>query len=166
MEQWRPLNYPGYESLYEVSDEGRVRNARSKAVRKFKTDDKGYTSVVLSRNNPQHHKRVHRLVALTFLPNPENLPEVNHIDHDKQNCKATNLEWCDRPHNENCKVKHRKKNGTYRNPMTKLSKEQVQRAFELRGDGKLQREIAEELGVSRAAIGYLLQGKSHSEATV
>lgn len=166
MEEWRPLNCPGYESLYEVSDLGRLRSARTKRLRKFKHDDNGYVAVVLCKDGKQKNKRLHRLVALTFLANPEKLPEVNHIDHDKENCKATNLEWCVRQYNENQKVTHRKNNGTYRNSMAKLGHDQVKKAFELRSEGLLQREIAERLGVCRATVGYLLQRKTHSEVSI
>jgi hypothetical protein len=163
MENWKPLNYAGYESQYEISDLGNVRNAKTKRVRKTKRDLQGYVSVILCQGDTQKNKRVHRLVALTFLPNPENLPEVNHIDHDKENCAAINLEWCNREHNETAKVRHRKANGTYRNGRAKMDHAQVRRAHELRGEGKLQREIAKELGVSRSAVGYALQGKTHAE---
>lgn len=68
--------------------------------------DKGYCRYKIAGKM----KYKHRLVAIHFIPNPENLPEVNHIDHNRMNCKYNNLEWCDRSHN----IKHSYKNkGNY-----------------------------------------------------
>ena len=61
---------------------------------------KGYLRVELSKNGERKKCSVHRLVAQTFIPNPENLPEVNHIDEDKTNNRVDNLEW--KWHKDNC----------------------------------------------------------------
>ena len=111
-EIWRPI--PGYEGLYEVSNLGRVRSVdryvKSKGesywLRKGKmlspTKDKnGYLKVNLSCNGKHNIIRVHRLVTEAFLPNPDNLPEVNHKDEDKTNNRVENLEWCNRKYNVN-----------------------------------------------------------------
>lgn len=87
MSEWRPC--VGYEGRYEVSDAGEVRNARNGRLRKQRLSDRGYPEVFLEKKT----WRVHRLVALAFVPNPENLPTVNHIDRVKANNAKTNLEW-------------------------------------------------------------------------
>lgn len=82
---------PGFEKLYEVSSHGRVSNYRK--VMKFYKINSGYLCVKLTNGEAIKAFLVHRLVAAAFLPNPENKPEVNHIDGDKTNNHVSNLEW-------------------------------------------------------------------------
>ena len=88
---WRPV--PGYTGLYEVSEDGRVRNARTKRVLSRKTERNGYVRVHLSKDGCSKSVLLHRVVAAAFVPNPDGLPTVNHIDEDKANNAASNLEW-------------------------------------------------------------------------
>jgi len=97
----------GYEGLYKVSNLGRVkalerkiikqdgtiRDIRKEIILKIHISDYGYCRVMLSKNGVQNNYRVHRLVAIAFIENPKNKPQVNHIDHDKTNNKVENLEW-------------------------------------------------------------------------
>jgi hypothetical protein len=87
----------GYEGLYEVSSLGNVRsvNWRGLGYRKFSPvpDRDGYLQITLTKNGKQQNARVHRLVAMAFVDNPENKPQVNHIDEDRSNNVASNLEW-------------------------------------------------------------------------
>lgn len=95
MEQWRDI--PGYDGLYQVSNTGRIRKGEKiKAQRK---DHGGYLTVWLSKHSEMKCLKVHRLVALAFVPNPERKRTVNHIDGNKQNNRAENLEWA--THSEN-----------------------------------------------------------------
>jgi hypothetical protein len=89
-EIWK--KYPLNES-YAVSDQGRVWGPRGKI--KTRIDRDGYVLAALKWTP----NRVHRLVAQTFIPNPENLPEVNHKDGNKQNNHVSNLEWVTRKEN-------------------------------------------------------------------
>ena len=99
MEEWRAV--PGYEGLYEVSNKGNVRNVRrNKLLRLPKTNNR-YIRISLCKNGIKTGLTVHRLVAEAFLPNPDNLPEVNHKDEDKTNNRVENLEFCDRSYNIN-----------------------------------------------------------------
>lgn len=79
---------------YRVDRQGNVYNNQKKLLRQEMARN-GYMRVSLS-NETVKHKRflVHRLVALAFIPNPDNLPQINHIDRDKTNNGADNLEWC------------------------------------------------------------------------
>ena len=91
-----------YEGRYQVSNCGRVKSLNYhrmgfEKILKTKVDKDGYLTVML--NNPRKTFRVHRLVAEAFIPNPDNLPQVNHKDENKQNNVVTNLEWCDVKYN-------------------------------------------------------------------
>ena len=92
-EIWKHIQ--GYESSYAVSNRGRVMNLKKNKVLKPIVDGAGYVYV----NLRQKKHRLHRLVAQAFLGNPENLPQVNHIDEDPTNNDVSNLEWCTASHN-------------------------------------------------------------------
>lgn len=92
-------NIVGYEDLYEVSDTGLVRNKVSGKILKPGKDGKGYLRVRLYKDGEWKMYRIHRLVAEAFIPNPLNLPQVNHIDQNKSNNNVDNLEWCTSQYN-------------------------------------------------------------------
>lgn len=114
-EIWKDIK--GYEGLYQVSNYGRVKsldrihNHIYKSVCKPKfykgkiisanNNGHGYLWVVLCKNNKIMHKYIHRLVAEAFIPNPNNLPQVNHKDENMQNNCVDNLEWCTAKYNCN-----------------------------------------------------------------
>lgn len=96
MEEWKEItDYPNY----SVSNLGRVKNNTTNRILyghdtgKYYKNGKGYLAVHLGRN-PNKFAKVHRLVAIAFVPNPDNKPFVNHIDGDTHNNVASNLEWC------------------------------------------------------------------------
>lgn len=104
----------GYEGLYQVSNLGNVKslghNAKAgimgykfyhgKNLKPYPCKTrKGYLYVALFKNGHRKQYRVHRLVAESFIPNPFNLPEVNHIDHNVANNSVENLEWCTKEYN-------------------------------------------------------------------
>ena len=89
-EVWKDIK--GYEGLYQVSNMGRVRNSKG-CIMKQAVNDKGYLRIRLSKDGKKSHFRVHRLVAETFIPNPDNKAEVNHISCMKSDNRASNLEW-------------------------------------------------------------------------
>lgn len=99
MEHWKPI--AGYEELYEVSDLGRVRSLKVGRCLKPQLAGLGYKKVELYRTGKKKSVFVHRLVAKAFVPNPSKFLEVNHIDEDKSNNAASNLEWCSRKYNIN-----------------------------------------------------------------
>lgn len=104
-EIWKDIS--GYEGLYQVSNLGRVRSLdrisngrRLKGALKSNIKDKdGYFKVNLYKDGKLSTQQVHRLVAKSFIPNPDNLPQVNHKDEDKTNNCADNLEWCTNEYN-------------------------------------------------------------------
>lgn len=111
-EIWR--NVKGYEELYQVSNYGQIRSVDRFVGYRYKgkqriykgrllkqVERNGYLSVSLSKGNIIKQKSIHRLVAEAFLPNPSNLPLVNHIDENKKNNMVSNLEWCSCAYNTN-----------------------------------------------------------------
>ncbi len=99
-EIWKEIE--GYEGIYQISDMGRVRSLQESGyrIRKQKIN-KGYAYVTLYKNGAKKTFQIHRLVALAFIDNPEGKPEVNHLDEDKLNNFASNLEWSTSKENAN-----------------------------------------------------------------
>lgn len=91
-EVWKDIK--GYEGLYEVSNLGYVRRKSNKKDLKPWHNYKGYMKVALCKNGEKYEKFIHRLVAETFINNPDNLPQVNHINGNKDHNYVENLEWC------------------------------------------------------------------------
>lgn len=94
-EVWKPV--VGYEGLYEVSNLGSIRGVKRGKL--LKPGKGKYLFVVLCKDGIRHETSVHRIVATAFCPNPDNKPEVNHINEIKTDNRAENLEWCTRVEN-------------------------------------------------------------------
>ena len=98
MSQFEPIE--GYDG-YLVSKEGEVWSERSNKLLSLFPDSNGYLLCNLYRDGKRKLCKIHRLVALTFIPNPENKPQVNHIDGNKLNNHIDNLEWASAKENTN-----------------------------------------------------------------
>ena len=96
MENWKDIQ----EFNYQISDYGNVRNKKSGRILLNSPDKNGYRILTLGNKGKQYNKKVHRLVAEAFIPNPLCLPEVNHKDGVKNNNVVYNLEWVSRLKNE------------------------------------------------------------------
>ena len=111
-EIWRPIK--GYEGLYEASNLGNVRSVdrvivysngrkhflKGKILKPVKNQE-GYLFLWLFKDSKRKTFKVHRIIMNTFVPNPSNLPQINHKDEDKTNNCVDNLEWCDAKYNIN-----------------------------------------------------------------
>lgn len=106
-EIWKPIPIADYVNLYEVSNMGYVRRiAKSKGTHFLRIlnlgkHNKGYWTVNLTKYRRPKRYLVHRLVAITFIPNPNNLPTVNHKDGNRKNNHVSNLEWMSYSDNHN-----------------------------------------------------------------
>ena len=90
--EYRPVL--GYEGLYVVSKSGIVKSVKRDKALNVVIDRYGYLTVHLCKNNIPRYVKIHRIVAQAFIPNPDNLPQVNHKDGNKLNNCVSNLEWC------------------------------------------------------------------------
>lgn len=91
-EIWKDVK--DYKGLYQVSNLGNIKSIKYSKILKPYKEKKGYLRVDLNKNGIRRHYLVHRLVAETFIPNPENKPQINHKDGCKENNLWNNLEWC------------------------------------------------------------------------
>ena len=96
-------------AIYEITSEGKVFGAYGKPI-SIRPNSDGYASFTAGRKGNRTRERVHRLVAKLFIPNPNNLPEIDHLDGNRMNSSKDNLEWV--THEENVKRAYRK--GSYK----------------------------------------------------
>lgn len=162
IEQW--VDIKGYEGLYGISNLGNIFSCRADRNLKPQKTNRGYLRICLSVNDSKKFISVHRLVASAWVFNPGLKPQVNHIDGDKTNNKAKNLEWCTQvensAHSYNTGLQQKKYGEDVSS--AKLSNDQVREIksrlmLYKKGDCK---RIAEEYGVTRQNIEYIKNGKS------
>jgi hypothetical protein len=151
---WKDI--PGFVH-YQVSDDGQIRRG-NKLLSQFTKGIKPYLNVNLFYA-PQKHKgvRVHRMVALAYIPNPENKPQVNHIDGNPKNNNVSNLEWCNASEN----VTHSYKLGLqipFGKPK-KLTPEIVRKIKIAIRSGHTQQKIADTFFISRALVAKIRDNK-------
>ena len=153
MEIWHDIE--GYEGLYQISNKGRVKSLYKGSERILKPLDngRGYLRAHLTKENTSKHIRIHRLVAQAFIPNPHNLPEINHKDENKKNNCVENLEWCDRRYNVNY--------GT-RNERVSRKIFQYSKSGEFIREWKSAEEVKRVLGIDNSHIIACCKGKLKS----
>lgn len=181
---WQVINdYP----RYEVSDCGDVRIIKNKQILKKSVDTRGYYKVTLINDEGRKTLFVHRLVATAFVPNCNNLSQVNHIDENKQNNNANNLEWCDVVYNCNYGTRNKRISDAHKNKifsdehLKKLSEAQIGEKNTMYGRRYDKgpraraiicmetqqkylscREASEKTGISRTSLCNCLKGYSKS----
>lgn len=173
LEIWKDI--PGWESLYQASNKGRVRSLdrlvhvnvfgkyngqemkKGKVLKLVLHNGAGHHPeyiVCLSKNGKAQNEYVHRLVALAFIPNPDNLPEVNHKDENSLNNYVENLEWCDRAYN--CTYGTRTERAAKSNSKNRLCKTVLQYTVDgvFLQEWPSVHEIERELGYSQGSVSY------------
>lgn len=146
---------------YQISNFGRIKSLKfnKERILKHSIDKRGYKRVVLRHNGEQKTFQVHKLVAIAFIPNPNNLTEINHKNENPSDNNVNNLEWCDRYYNNNY--------GTHNERVAKAKTKKVEQ-YTL--DGRLVKvwesatEIMNETGINKTCISACARGicrKSH-----
>ena len=151
-EIWRPIQ--GFENSYLVSNLGNIWSLRCKRILRVRKSTRGYGQVNLSKQGRMTTHRVHRLVATHFIPNPLNLPEVNHLNENKLDNRVENLEWCDRSHNVNYGGRTEKQKIKVSIPVVQMSLDGNQIAVFPSGI-----QAARELNLSASSISECCRGK-------
>ena len=162
-ETWREIkDFPNY----EVSNLGNVRNKKTGKVLKPRQKN-GYLVVDLLLDDVIKNLRVHRLVAKAFIPNPDNLPQVNHKDFNKSNNDVSNLEWISRADN----IQHSHDNGRMQKryeigPVTVLTVEQVKECYtRVVRDSEGVNVVAISMGKPRTTISSIINKRSRRDIT-
>lgn len=181
-EAWKAVQ--GFEGYYEVSNRGRIRGC-TRTIRRYSSDGSyhectwkggirklqphsdGYLRVNLRKEGTERGFYVHRLVAEAFIPNPSGLPEVNHIDSDRSNNRAENLEWVSPSGNR----KHGYAFGNIEPPQgadqwsAKLNPDKVRRIRRLGRQGVEQRDIASMFDVAPSTINDVVNRRTWKNVT-
>lgn len=167
MEIWKDIE--GFDGLYRVSNLGKVFSIRRNKILKGKVDRYGYQCVVLW-NGKNNYRTVHRLVASAFVPKVEGRNVVNHLDCDKLNNNADNLEWTTVKENTIHAYKNIKHYNDRCNELWKLSMDKIcvkVDAFfngEYVGSFDSKKEAAERLGISEKTVYNRLHGRFSSRS--
>lgn len=153
----------GFEGLYQVSNYGRVKSLNYlhtgkerilKPARIAMKSGNSYYMVRLCKDGERYNKWVHRLVAEAFIPNPDNLPEVNHKDENGLNNRVDNIEWCTAKYNSN-----------YGTRIQRISKKHYKPVYQYSIDGGLikewssGKEVEKQFGFAQTNISACCNGK-------
>ena len=161
-ENWCDIK--GYEGHYKVSDKGRVKSVKfgKERILKPRRNPQGYLLVQLLKNGEIKQCLVHRLVSQAFIPNPDNLPQVNHKDENKENNSVHNLEWCDSKYNINYGTRNQRVSEKMTND--KLSKPVLQytKAGVFVREWKSMNDVQRNLNYSKGNISYCCTGRYKS----
>lgn len=163
---WKDIT--GYEGLYAVSDTGIVKSypkmsggsPRKEHILKENVKRTGYSTVVLAKDGKHTTVFVHGLVASAFVSNPKNLPVVNHLDGNKHNNSASNLEWCTYSQNTIHAYEHGLNHLGENHYKSKLSSRQVSDIRCLSEKGFSDKEIAKQFDTSASTIYLIRTGRN------
>lgn len=165
MEIWKPIVLEDIQARYAVSSKGRVADLKNCNILNQNDNGAGYKIVGLQRKDKSNVaiRYIHRLVAIAFLDNPDNLPQVGHRDHQRDNNCLSNLEWITQKNNTRDGILAGRINAKKRPDTKKLSKSQVCEIAKLYALGYGVNEIAVHLGFARTTISSVFNGRSNWE---
>lgn len=149
------------EGKYEVSSRGRVRVVSTGHIIPIQDNGFGYKNCAFSAKNLTLQRYIHRLVAKAFLGNPDNLPQVGHKDHNKENNVVENLYWTSQSQNTRDGVKAGRINNQKRPNSQRFSPSDIKFIAEKRVAGFGVAEIARLLDVPRTSVSSVLNGRSN-----
>lgn len=163
-ETWKDI--PGYENLYQISSTGRVKSLNYRRTGEEKVlnpmlDNDGYYYVSLCKNGERKNFKVHRLVALSFIPNPDNKECVDHINGDRLDNRVENLRWCTIKENMNNPLTRKNISQSLINN-SKLSKTVLQldiNTGEVINEFPSTKEAARQLEIYQGSISQCCNGK-------
>lgn len=155
MEKWKII--PGTDNNYMASEGGQIKSLLSGRILRGSFQSCGYRRVKIIIAGKGRDRYIHRLVAEVFLPNPQRLPEVNHIDMDKANNSVDNLEWVS--HKDNHKKFAGNIDRSAINSTKNLTSEQIEKIKSMVGSGVSFKKIAEVIGCSYQTVWFQLKGK-------
>lgn len=159
-EVWKPIKE--YGGKYKISNLGRVKNNKDELLSYYK-NNKGYCLTTFCYNGKSYHPTIHRLVAMYFIPNPNNLPQVNHKDNNKLNNRVDNLEWCNQRYNYDEGMKTFNYSHNEDHFFAKLKNSDVFMIYELFKLGFTRSTIAKIVGLVPASIEAIEKGISYRE---
>lgn len=146
-----------HKGLYQISNMGRVRNKYNKILKGY-TNNKGYQMVHLRTETTNKLYSIHRLVATHFIPNPDNLPYVNHKNEIKTDNRAVNLEWCTQGYNVNYGTRNKRMSKTKRNNTYNTK---AVRCVELKKTFPSTREASRKTGIDCSQISAVCNHKKN-----
>lgn len=146
-----------YEGLYAITSCGKVWSYKSKRFLTPQDNGCGYLQVTLCKNGDKKRHYVHRLVAAAYIPNPNNLPQINHKDENKKNNCISNLEWCDSKYNNSYGTKAERSAEKQRKPIRDLDTNEVYK--DLREASKITGVCTAD--ISKVCNGVYRQSKGH-----
>ena len=145
-------NVVGYEGIYGITSCGKVWSYRNEKFLTPLVGKDGYLFVHLYKDGKMKNYKIHRLVAEAYIPNSENLPQINHKDENKTNNCLQNLEWCDASYNINYGTRNKKVSNSLKKPILQ---------YTLDGEFVKEWPSARDVGKEvRVNIGYCLRGRN------